>query len=54
MVNYLALTAVEILFVFFSKTKRLERKAGKWWIEKARAICFKFKKNKKVPIFIET
>jgi hypothetical protein len=28
--NVIPLIGAEILFVFFSKTKRLERKAGKW------------------------
>jgi hypothetical protein len=41
MIWILAPIEVKILFVFFSKTKRLKRKAGKWIIKNARAICYK-------------
>jgi len=41
MIDKLAPIEVEILFVFFQKTKRLKQKAGKWLINKARTCCFK-------------
>lgn len=37
-ITSIALIAVEILPIFFG---RLQRKAGTWIAEKARAICFK-------------